>query len=275
MSPDSEILASLLFYKSQIITGAIIGLLTSLLGVFVILRRMIFSGIALSQAASAAVVMTLLLELHSEPAVFAMTLGLFAPFYILQQRSNRNPDAVLAASLVFFAALGQLLLAFSAGAQNHLITAFFGNILTMPENEWGHLWLPFTLGTAVLIGLYRPLLAVSFDRVYARHSGLRPALVEIPFFLLLTACLTTAIYLMGSFYSIAHLIIPGLIGLAFARSMGVAFLIAAAISLFATFSGFAISLMPFDIAGTTIHLPTSSTIIIVLAAFLPSLLASE
>lgn len=275
MNTENEILSALFFYKAQILTGALIGVLTALLGVFVILRRMIFSGIALSQAASAAVVLTLLVQLHSEPVVFAVTLALFSPFYFLQQKAERNPDAVLAGALVFFAALGQVLLAFGAGAQNHLITAFFGNILTMPEDEWKHLWMPLTVGSIAFAYLYRPLLAVSFDRVYAKNSGLRPALIELPFFLLLTACLTTAIYLMGSFYSIAHLVIPGLIGLAFSRSMGRAFAIAAVVSLVGTFLGFLISLIPIEVAGTTINLPTSSTVVMVLAAFLPLLLASE
>jgi ABC-type Mn2+/Zn2+ transport system permease subunit len=275
MNHQNEILSALLFYKAQIFTGALIGVLTALLGVFVILRRMIFSGIALSQAASAAVVLTLLFQLHSEPVVFVISLLLFSPFYYLQQKTDRYPDAVFAGALVFFAALGQVLLAISAGAQSHLITAFFGNILTMPEDEWKHLWLPVTLGSAGFAYLYRPLLAVSFDRIYAKNSGLHPALIELLFFLLLTACLTTAIYLMGSFYSIAHLVIPGLIALAFARSMKSAFALSALISLVGTITGFVISLTPIEAGEMTINLPTSSTIVMVLAAFLPLLLVSD
>lgn len=263
---------SLSFYAPQIITGSIIGVLTAVVGVFVILRRMIFAGIALSQAASAAVVLTLLLEMHSEPAVFALTIAVFLPFYLLQHRSERLPDAVLAGSLVFFSALSQILLALGAGAQNHLITAFFGNILTMPEHEWQHLWFPVLISGTAFAYLYRPLLSVSFDRTYARTSGLNPWAIEVPFFLLLIACLTTAIYLMGSFYSVAHLIIPGLVGLSFARSMRTAFILAVAISLFSTLAGFSLSLVPLNINGQTLNLPTSSTVILVLSAFLPLLL---
>lgn len=263
---------TLAFYGPQILTGSILGLLTALLGVFVILRRMIFSGVALAQAASAAVVGTLLLQLHSEPIVFLLTTILFVPFYVLQHRTDRHPDAVLAGALVFFSALSQILLALGGNAQNHLITAFFGNILTMPENEWKHLGLPAAGGTVLILFLYRPLLSVSFDRSYAKTSGLRPALIEGPFYLLLIGCLTTAIYLMGSFYTMAHLIIPGLVGLAFARSMGSAFVIAAIISLFATLAGFSLSLIPIEVAGQALNLPTSSTIILVLSAFLPLLL---
>lgn len=263
---------ALSFYWPQILTGSIMGMLTALLGVFVILRKMIFSGVALSQAASAAVVGTLLLQLHSEPVVFALTVVLFVPFYVLQHRSEGLPDAVLAGALVFFSALSQVLLAMGGNAQNHLITAFFGNILTMPQDEWTHLWFPAAAGAMAFAVLYRPLLSVSFDRSYAKTSGIRPLMVEGPFYLLLIGCLTTAIYLMGSFYTIAHLVIPGLIGLAFARSMRAALTIAAALSLFATVLGFALSLVPVSVGGQTLNLPTSSTIILVLSAFLPLLL---
>ncbi|MBW7858279.1 MAG: metal ABC transporter permease [Leptonema sp. (in: Bacteria)] len=268
-----DLAVSLVFYYEQILTGAVIGMLTAVIGVFVILRKMIFAGVALSQAASSAVVLTLLLEIHSEPIVFVATVILFSPFYLLQNRLPKYTDAVLAAGLVFFAALGQVLMSFGGNASNHLVTAFFGNILTMPRQEWHHLWLPAVIGVVVFVSFYRSIILVSFDRIFARTTRVSVVLVEFVFFSLLTACLTTAIYLMGSFYSIAHLVIPGLIGLWFSRSIKTALVIAAIISFASTIAGFTLSLIPIQVLGTSIHLPTSSTVILIMSVGLLSIVS--
>jgi len=266
-----EFIQSFGFYKVQIVTGALSAAILAGLGVFVVLRRMVFAGVALSQAASTAVVVALLFELHEafgESLILAITLVLFLPFYFLQMWQPAHSDAIFGTAFVVFAAVGQILLAVGAGAKNHLIAAFFGNIVTMSDQEWHHLWLPAILLLLLFVFLYHSFVSVSFDPVHARLSGLRVHVIDGLFFLMLSSSLTVSIYLMGSFYSIAHLIIPGLVGVMIARSIPVAILIAVVVSVLSTIVGFSVSLIPFTVGSDTINLPTSSSIILMLSLWL-------
>ena len=249
------------FYLPQLIIGTIVGLYTAIIGIFVILRKTIFMGVTLSQSITVAIIVTLLFDLHFEGFVHLLAIILFLPIYLLHNKVM-DKDALLAAGFVFYAALGQILTSIGANVQNHIVSAYFGNILFISEQEWLHIIIPIIVISVLLIIFYKWFLAIAFDKEYAYIANLPVSLIEILYFLVLSAILSLSIYFMGSFYSIAHLIIPGIIALQISRSMKSAFIIAILISVFSTIIGFIISLTEINIANTKFNLPTSSTIIL-------------
>lgn len=142
-------------------------------------------------------------------------------------------------------------------------------MLTTAPEDLKHLWLPLCiLAVAFAVG-YRDLVALSFDRDHARLSGSPALLVEGLFFVGLAYVTAEAINLMGSFYTLAQMIVPALLSLMVARSLAAALALAVGYSAVTTAAGFALSLQPVRWAGTSLHLPTSSTIVLLLAAGLP------
>jgi ABC-type Mn2+/Zn2+ transport system permease subunit len=254
----------IIFYKYQILVGALTGAMVSVIGVIVLLQRMTFFGITAAQAAVLSVATMMLLEIHSEITLILFTLILIFPFYRITRTRSEYPDSWLGLGFVFFTALSQILLSVGANVQNHLVLAFFGNILMLDPAEWNHIWPYFLILSIVFIFIYRSILSVIFDSDQAAISGISFRLTEYTFFVLLSVTLSLSIYLMGSFYSVAHLIIPGILALMISRSVGSAIFIAAVFSVFSTVSGFIVSLIPMSIAGEEIHLPTSSVIIVIL-----------
>lgn len=256
-------LENISFYLPQILIGTVVGIFTSIIGIFIILRKTIFMGITLSQSITVAVILSLLFNIHYEGVVHLLAIIMFLPIYIAHNNIE-NKDALLAAGFVFFAALGQILTTIGANVQNHIVTAYFGNILLINEKEWFHIIIPLIITFILLFVFYKWLMAISFDKEYAIISNLPVILIETIYFIILTAILSLSIYFMGSFYSIAHLIIPGFIALQIARNMKIAFLIAILISMISTCIGFVISLIEISVEDQILHLPTSSTIIIML-----------
>ena len=257
-------LENIYFYLPQIIIGTIVGLFTSIIGIFVILRKTIFMGVTLSQSITVAIIITFLFDLHFEFLVHILSILLFIPIYVLHNKVI-NQDALLASGFVFYAALGQILISIGANVQNHIVAAYFGNILFLSEKEWLHIIIPIIVISVLLLIFYKWFLAITFDKEYAYIINLPVNLIEILYFFILSAILSLSIYFMGSFYSIAHLIIPSIIALQISRSMKAAFIIAILISVFSTIIGFIISLIEINIANTKFNLPTSSTIILVLS----------
>lgn len=256
-----------LFYFPQILIGSIVGMFTAWIGVFVLLRKSIFMGITLSQAITVSVIISFLLDFHSEIIVHLISILVFLPVYLLYHKVEFK-EAILASGFVFYAGLGQILSSIGANIQNHIVVAYFGNILLIPEKEWIHIFFPFLIVLILIIIFYKKILAISFDLTFSKIVKMNVLFIEIIYFFILTAILSMSIFFMGSFYSIAHLVIPSLLGLKLTKNMKSAFLIALLISLFSTLTGFLISLIPIQIKGVVFNLPTSSTIILALSFFL-------
>lgn len=265
----------LVFYKSQLLLGAALGGLCAALGVFVLLQRMILFGLTLSQAATFAAAVGLMNGWHNEASVIFLNLLLMLPFFLIHRRRPPAMDSILLAGLLFFAAAAQIMLAFGGNVQNHLLSAYFGNILTVESDEWHHL-LPWGIGAVLVFFLFfRNFTAVFFDRDQAQLSQYPVRTTEAVFFLLLSPVMGLSINLMGSFYGVAHLILPAIFGVTVMRSVAGAVAAAAAYSIVCTAAGFSISLIPVPVGDTTINLPTSSTIILTLCLSLPVLIGGR
>ncbi len=255
------------FYLPQLLMGMAVGLATSILGVFVTLRKTIFLGITLSQAITVSVIISFLLDLHYEAFVHILSIIIFLPLYWLHTKVQFK-ESLLAGGFVFYTATGQILSSIGANIQNHIIVAYFGNILFISSDEWMHIIFPLLSVVVLLLVFYKKIIAVSYDKDYAKIIKLPVFLTEIIYFIILSAVLTISIYFMGSFYTIAHMVIPALVGLQFARSMYSCFILSGIISILSTFSGFIISLIKIEIQGVSLQLPTSSTIVLVMAFFM-------
>lgn len=254
------------FYKVPILAGILVGILLGAIGIFVVLRRITLFGITLSQAAGVAVILSLIAGIHGEIFILFATVIVMLPFHFFSASSNKNSDAVLAGGFVFFTSLSHLLTAFGGGISNHLTRTFFGDILTVTEDEWLHLTIPILVIIPVFYFLLPYFKAVTFDRDETVILGRNSDLIELLFFLLLTFLLGMAIKLFGSLFSIAHLILPALAVLPFSKNVGRAVIFAMLFSAAATLLGFTLSFFPIHMGSEEIHLPTSTSIILFLSA---------
>ncbi len=62
---------------------------------------------------------------------------------------------------------------------------------------------------AILLVVWRDLMVVFFDESHAHSIGLRPALLRLLFFTLLSACTVAALITVGAFLVIAMVVTPG------------------------------------------------------------------
>lgn len=282
----TAMIEGLVFYRAQVFTGTVAGAACAVLGVFVLLNRQALFAATMSQAATFAFAVVTVLhglgahgagENHAQDTwqtPLLATIFMF-PFFLMGRR-GRFPDAALVGGIVLYSATAQILTV-TAGLHTHLLAAYFGNILTVSETDLTYT-LPIVLICAIVfVILYRSFVAVSFDRDHARLSGIPAAVVEAIFFVVVCVLATLTIRLLGSFFALAHLVLPALTALAVARSITGAVLAAFVISATATVLGFTLSLFPIMLPdGDNINLPTSSVIILLLCviAFAP-LLASR
>ena len=119
------------FIQRALVAGLLVGLVTSLLGVFVVLRRSAFFGDAVAHASLAGVAAGVVTGTSplALAAVVAVSIGL--SLHRFERSARLSLDTILGFVLPFFMAIGVLLLSLSPGFQPELLSYLFGSILTV------------------------------------------------------------------------------------------------------------------------------------------------
>ncbi len=257
---------TIFFFLPQILLGIFLGSILSILGSILVLRKKSFLGVTISQVISSVVAISLFFNFENPYLVFILVPLVVLPTLFLFQL-NEMEDSVLAILFVSFTAFTQILLNFGGNVKNQIMASYYGDILTSQVKLNFVYILILFFSTLGFILIYPKLFFLSFDKeeFIARNNFNKR--IEFIYYFIVILIITITINILGSYYSIAHLIIPSFIVLFFARSMKFLFLFSVLFSIISTISGFLISLFPVNYNGDEIYFPTSSSIILVMSIF--------
>lgn len=213
---------SLPFIQTALAASLLAGNALALIGAFVLMRRVSFSGLAVSQLAALGAVAGVFLGAHHvagfAAALACAALGMASLAYL--GRSRRTPEESWVACLyVLGAALAVLILAKDPQGETHTMSLFFGNVLALgPEEvaEAGAL-----LGATLLIlGCWlKRWIWLFFDPLSAQVSGLAAGRWHLLFLFLFAASMTVAIHLFGVLLAFAYLLLPAMTALLLCASL--------------------------------------------------------
>ena len=197
--------------SSAVIAALLLGVVSGLLGTFVVVRRMALTGDMISHAVLPGIVAGLAWSTTRNPlvvlgcAVAAGVLGTLTLTAILRHTKLKG-DAALALVLSVFFAFG---IAMISRLQPAGVQAFlYGQVAAIDRSDLILLTV-VTLFTGVLLPLlFRVLGIVSFDPAFSRLMGLPVKWIEIGFFLLLTIVIVIAMQAVGVVLVTAMLVTP-------------------------------------------------------------------
>jgi len=228
---------SLPFMQAALIASSIIGLLCAFLGVFVVLKRMVFLSAALAQISTAGMALAFLFAL--DPTWTGLIVALLSSaLFALATSSGRMPrDSILGISYVSAFALGILFVSKAAQGTEELQHLLQGNILTITK---GQLYL--LSATLVVVGLvhyffHKEFLFTSFDAETARTQGYRTTGWNLALFLSIGAVVAIGIKISGALLIFAFLVIPATAALLLFRKLRWVFLSAMLASLLSVIFG--------------------------------------
>lgn len=253
-------LDAVLLFRDALYGSLIIAVTCALLGVYVVLRRIVFVGAALAQVSSAGIALAYWLAGHGIVAGFAQhpeSLSLAATlasvaFFAGAVRGPIPPDARIGVWYAAAAAAGILLIAKSAVGEAHDIF-LQGNILGITRADTMELLLVSAPVIAGQVFFAKELLFTSYDRETARTLGYRVRLWDLGFYLVLGVVISISMQFAGVLLVFNFLVLPAVTGLLLANGMTGTLLYALGAALLAAVAGFALSI-PFD-------LPTGPTMI--------------
>ena len=126
----------------------------------------------------------------------------------LSSRSGLKTDTVIGLIFTAFFGLGLFLISiFPTSVSLQSIT--MGNILAISPGDTLQLLLIGGISAAVLLVLWKDLMVTFFDEAHARTIGLRPDLLKVVFFTLLSASTVAAMQTVGAFLVVAMVVTPG------------------------------------------------------------------
>jgi ABC-type Mn2+/Zn2+ transport system permease subunit len=246
-----EILAPDFLLRNSIYVTMMVGLVCPLFGCFLILRRLIFLGVALPQVASAGVALTLSLHiwvghesaLHdlSESHLGGSLLFTFVTIVALAlvERFGRGAgEGGLGALYVLTTAASILILAKCPTAEQSWLSLFKGEIVALGMRDVVTTAVSFGIAVIMLGIFYKEVMLVSFDREMAITLRKNVFVWDLTLYLLLGLVIAVAVLTVGPLVTFGFLVIPPLIVHPWAKNMRRYFAFGAALGAVAAFLGF-------------------------------------
>ena len=246
------------FIQRALIAGSLIAVLCSVLGVFLVLRRLSLIGDGLAHVTFGSVALSLMMGLNpvyvtvaAIPFVMLSSLGILK----LTEKARIYGDAAIGIVSSLGIACGILLASAAGGFNVDLFSYLFGNILAV---GFADLVIAATLFIVVMLAVaffYRDLFAITFDEELAKSSGIRTEAINTVLVLLTALTVVLAMKVVGIMLISALLILPAVTALQVSRSF-LATIIASCC--------FAIVSVIIGIFGSFIlNLPTGATVVVV------------
>jgi manganese/iron transport system permease protein len=131
-----------------------------------------------------------------------------AAMLILTNRTGLKSDTVIGLIFTSFFGLGLFMISIYPTSVS-IQTITMGNILAISPGDTLQLILIGGVSAAVLLVLWKDLMVTFFDEAHARTIGLRPDLLKVVFFTLLSAPTVAAMQTVGAFLVVAMVVTPG------------------------------------------------------------------
>ncbi|HLX71768.1 MAG TPA: metal ABC transporter permease [Verrucomicrobiae bacterium] len=254
METFREILSPDFLLRNSVYTSVLVGFICPLVGVYLVLRRLVFMGVALPQISSTGVAVALSLPMwfgvnlsehgeHSEHLLAFVGSTVFSLIAILvlalmERRGRGLPEGRLGTAYVVSAALSILLLSKNRFGEAGWLDLLKGEIITISNFDLELTGIALALVLAVLGIFHKELLLVSFDRALAVTLRKKVVFWDAVMYLLIGFTVSIAVLSVGPLIAFGFLLIPVLTVRLFARNMRQFTIVSSIVGGVASFVGF-------------------------------------
>lgn len=240
--------------RNSVYMSLLVGLACPLVGVYLLLRRLVFLGVALPQISSCGIAFAFALHAwglvpHMEGGEHSLaflgsslfTLAAILVFATLQRRGRALSEGMIGAGYALAGAWGILLLVKNPFGEHGLLERLRGEIISISNADL--VWAAAAFGSVLLVlCLFRKeFLLVSFDREMALTLKKRVIFWDVLLLLLMGLTVSMAVLSVGPLVTFGFLLLPPLAAHQLARNMRQFSLFASAIGGASALTGFYIA----------------------------------
>lgn len=201
------------FMKIALIIGILTGALCSYLGNFILLRKMTFVSIALSEVAALGVAVGLLLNFSPNISAFLATFLGILFFWYRSKKLTGIHEGVIGLIYAVSAALGIVLIARSPLIEARGIDLISGNLLYCTFKDIINVSIVTIIVALIHALFFKEFIFISFDRETAQTEGLKTSILDFMLLMTIGICISFCMKLTGILFVFSSMIIPGMIAL--------------------------------------------------------------
>lgn len=193
------------FQIRALLGGLLAALMSSFVGVWLVLRGMSFFGDAFVHGVVPGIAAAVLFDFSPFLGAGLAALVMVSLLELIHRTTSLKEDSAIGLLFVGMMALGVVLISRADSFQGSLTAILFGDALGV---SWGDIQTQIIFVVAVgamSLLLYRPLMALSFSHDKARALGMRPKLTHWLLLLMIAAAV------IGSFQAVGTLLVLGLL----------------------------------------------------------------
>lgn len=217
MSQSIASMLSFSFMQNALIAAALVSLLCSVVGFFVVLNRMAFIGDGIAHGALGGVALGVWTGV--DPVVAGGIFGTAMAWLIgwISRRGRLSEDTAIGIIFSSAMAFGVALLSLRTGYYPELMSFLFGNILAVTRTDLYILAITTALVVGILTFFFKELFAIAFNEEMARADHLPVDALRYLLLTVVAATVVVAVKVVGIILVAALLVTPTATGLQWAR----------------------------------------------------------
>lgn len=232
---------SLKFMVYALISGTLVSVCASLLGVTLVLKRYSMIGDGLSHVAFGSLAVAA--AVGAAPMKVAIPVVIAAAFLLLRlsEKGKLKGDALTALISTGALAVGIMAISLSSGMNIDIYNYMFGSILALTKSD---MILSVCLAAVVIpvfVLLYNSIFAVTFDPDFARATGTRVGIFDTVIAVLTAVTIVLGMRLMGTLLISSLIVFPPLTSMRVTKSFRGTVAVSSVIPVFSFVSGLMIS----------------------------------
>ncbi|MEW6108321.1 MAG: metal ABC transporter permease [Nitrospirota bacterium] len=254
------------FMQKAFIAGILVSVLTGIISVFIVLRKMSFIGAGISHAAFGGIAIGFFTGIN--PLLTAIIYSIVIAFGI-ESTSRKGRIAEDVSIGIFYSvsmAIGIAIVSMSKSYNVDLFGYLFGNILAITKGEILLTLITFMAVTSVIIIFLKELFLSTYNEELAKVSGIRVKFLNTLFLVALSVSIVISIRVVGIIMVSALLVIPGAAARLFAKSLLSMIVISCVVAFVSVIAGLLIS-YAYDIASGASIVITSAVIFFISLLF--------
>ncbi|MEB3224573.1 MAG: metal ABC transporter permease [Synechococcus sp.] len=242
------------FMQNALMAGLLVSIACGIIGTFVVVNRIVFISGGIAHAAYGGIGLGYFFQFN--PVWGAIAFGLVSALGMgwVEQQTKQRGDTLIGVMWAIGMAIGIILIDFTEGYKAGLESYLFGSILAVPR---GDLWIMLGVDcviVALISLLYKELLAISFDPVFATTRNLPVQTLYLILVGLIALTVVMVMQIVGLIMVIALLTVPAAIAGQWQKKMTHMMALASALGMLFTTVGLGLSYRFNLTSGATIIL---------------------
>lgn len=196
------------FFRHALLGSLFASIACGIIGTYIVTRRLVFISGGITHASFGGIGIGLYTGIS--PLLSAAVFSVLSAFGVewLSKRSDMREDSAIAVFWTFGMAIGIIFSFLAPGFTPDLSSYLFGNILTITRTDI-LLLAVLSVVLAVFFALFlRPIMAIAFDREFARSQRMPVTLFEYVLMMLIALTIVSCLRMVGIVLAISLLTLP-------------------------------------------------------------------